>query len=146
MLFVALALFAVVVSPPSPIVMSTASFAASTSSVITVSSGASGSSTAPTSTAASVLPGASSSSSGLYSQLLRSLDDSTRRQIEAAMAQALPSPSARLRHDIRYATICSHSLSCTHTRARLLQAPPMLSVCASPASPPFRSIPHFSMS
>ena len=102
--------------------MSAASSAASTSSLIMVSSGASGSSAAPT--ADSAPPDASSSSSGLYSHLLRSLDNLTRGQIEAAMARALLSSSAPLttisgaasgmqRYALTFCHACKFELVCS---------------------------------
>ena len=141
MLFVALCSHCCCCFSSSTIVMSTASSAVSTSSDITVSSGTSGSSAAPT--AASAPPSASSSSSVLYSHLLRSLYDSTRRQIKAAMARALLSPSAPLTTVSGTASGMQPyalTLSCTHTRACLLQAPlPGYQFVLHPL-PPLRSI------
>ena len=114
LLFVALALSLLLLCPS--LVMSTASTSASSSSVVTVSSGASGSTAVPP--AASAPPSTSTTTStGLYSQLFRSLDDPTRRQIEAAMARALLSPSTPLPAASAAASgmHLSHSLSCTHT-------------------------------
>ena len=125
------ALIAVVVSPPSTIVMSTASPVASTSSVITLSSGASRSSAAPPATSAP--PGASSSSSCLYSHLLRSLDDSTRRQIEATMAQ-----------------VCNHMLSLSvmhaHSSSSAPSTLPGYQFVLHPLPPPFAASPSPSAS
>ena len=144
LLFDALTPFAVVVSPPSPIVMSTASSAASTSSVITVSSGAGGSSAAPTSTAASAPPGASSSSPGLYSQLLRSLDDSTRRQSRpqwlGPSSPRLPlSQPSQARHQV-----CNHMLSLCRSRTLELvcsKHPPCYQFVLHPLPLPFAASP-----